>query len=187
MGTTSETKPMEELIESIEKTEQIESLNYLVTKLPELVQTLKSLEDVSVFVKSTLNDKQSLEAVLSDAETRLGQLNLNQTSFESLAKTIELLPRMVPYLEKLEELLVFFSSVLKDRESLDFVKEDLQKAVEPLNRGVSIVKETNQRFEQKQDDSNVSILRIFKLTKDPSVQRALKYTETMLEVISEKK
>jgi uncharacterized protein YjgD (DUF1641 family) len=88
-------------------------------------------------------------------------------------------------IEQLNANMLFVKSVLEDKESMAYLLQGMQEQLKPVDEGLSVIKETNQRFKNTQDYPNISLMRLFKLFKDPSIKKGFKYFETLLEVMSE--
>lgn len=184
MTQTNEMK-LEHILESFEQPEQLESLHYLVEKLPEFTQTIRAMEDKVVFVESVLNDKQSLESMSNEVEQKVNSLHLGQEHLEAVLEIAQLLPQIVPMIKKTEELSTFVSDLLEDTSSVDYLLDGINDVV-PVQKGMDIIQETNERFKEDESKPNMSILQMYRLLKDPTVQKGFKYVETLLGVFGEK-
>ena len=184
MTQTNETK-LESIIETLERPEQLESLHYLVEKLPEFTETVRSVEDKLDFVQSVLNDKQSLQSMSEEAEKKIDSLQIGQEHLDAMIEMAQMMPKIVPMVKKAEEVFTFVTDVLSDTESVEYVLKGVNDVV-PIQKGMDIVAETNQRFKADTSTPNVSLLQMYRLLKDPVVQKGFKYVETMLDVVKEK-
>lgn len=173
---------LEPVLQLLEKDEQREALRYFIEKLPELKKLTESAEDKLAFVQHVMNDKQSLEALFTEFEGKTESFRLTAAHLEAVATLIQLLPTLVQWLQKAEELISFSVSVLRDRESMAYIVEGAKEIV-PVEKGLAILKETNERFLRERDSSTVSLLRMYRLLKHPLLQDGVKYIETLLDVI----
>ncbi|NNV06968.1 hypothetical protein [Geobacillus sp. C56-T2] len=173
---------LEPVLQLLEKDEQREALRYLIEKLPELKKAMESAEDKLAFVQHVMNDKQSLEALFTEFEEKMEPFRLTAAHLEAMATFIQLLPTLVQWLQKAEELISFSISVLRDRESMAYMVEGAKEIV-PVEKGLVMLKETNERFRRERDSSTVSLLRMYRLLKHPLLQDGVKYIETLLDVI----
>ncbi|MCQ5364924.1 hypothetical protein NOW01_07915 [Anoxybacillus salavatliensis] len=174
------------MLQRIENDEQQEALRYFIEKLPQLKQTMESLEEKVAFVQHVLNDKQSLEAMFTEWEEKAAPFRLTSEHLEALATLVQLLPTLVQWLQKAEELISFVTSVINDRESMAYAIQGTKDIV-PIEKGLTILKETNERFQRERDSSAVSLLRMYRLLKHPLIQDGVKYIETLLDVASKHK
>lgn len=174
------------MLQLIENDEQQEALRYFIEKLPQLKQTMESLEEKVAFVQHVLNDKQSLEAMFTEWEEKAEPFRLTPEHLEALATLVQLLPTLVQWLQKAEEFISFVTSVINDRESMAYAIQGAKDIV-PIEKGLTILKETNERFQRERDSSPVSLLRMYRLLKHPLIQDGVKYIETLLDVASKHK
>ncbi|NNU97163.1 hypothetical protein [Anoxybacillus sp. EFIL] len=174
------------MLQLIENDEQQEALRYCIEKLPQLKQTMESLEEKVAFVQHVLNDKQSLEAMFTEWEEKAAPFRLTPEHLEALATLVQLLPTLVQWLQKAEEFISFVTSVINDRESMAYAIQGAKDIV-PIEKGLTILKETNERFQRERDSSTVSLLRMYRLLKHPLIQDGVKYIETLLDVASKHK
>lgn len=174
------------MLQLIENDEQQEALRYFIEKLPQLKQTMESLEEKVAFVQHVLNDKQSLEAMFTEWEEKAAPFRLTSEHLEALATLVQLLPTLVQWLQKAEQFISFVTSVINDRESMAYAIQGAKDIV-PIEKGLTILKETNERFQRERDSSTVSLLRMYRLLKHPLIQDGVKYIETLLDVASKHK
>ncbi|MED0657025.1 hypothetical protein [Anoxybacillus ayderensis] len=174
------------MLQLIENDEQQEALRYFIEKLPQLKQTMESLEEKVAFVQHVLNDKQSLEAMFTEWEEKAEPFRLTPEHLEALATLVQLLPTLVQWLQKAEQFISFVTSVINDRESMAYAIQGAKDIV-PIEKGLTILKETNERFQRERDSSTVSLLRMYRLLKHPLIQDGVKYIETLLDVASKHK
>jgi len=185
MASITKESDFEKVLKELENPEQIESLQYLASKLPEFTSAVQSMEEKLSFLMYVLNDKQSLEGLANKVEKRVESLSLTTEHMESLLTILQLLPRLTQLLEKSEELILFLRNVLSDSQSIEYAVKGLNNVI-PVEKGMDILKETNKRFDLEKDNGNVSILRIYRMLKSPAVQNTFKYLEILLEVIEKK-
>jgi len=160
-------------------------LHYLVEKLPEFTEKIQSVEEKLDFVQSVLNDKQSLQSMSNEVEEKVQQLHLGQEHVEALVEMAQMLPKIVPLVKKAEEVSSFVSDFVTDADSVEFALKGINDVV-PIQKGMDIIQETNERYQADEATPNVSLLHMYRLLKDPVVQKGFKYVETMLDVVKEK-
>lgn len=185
METTQKDNNMDDIIKELEKEEQMDSLYYLVQKLPEFTEKIRFAEDKLDFLESVMNDKQSITSLGQEVEEKVGKLHLTQEHLDALVEIIHLLPRLVPMLKKLEEVTLFINDFLSDSKSVEYALKGLDDLV-PVSKASDIITETNERFEEEQDSSNVSLFDMYRMLKDPTVQQGFKYVRTLLDVVNKK-
>ncbi|CUA80772.1 MULTISPECIES: hypothetical protein [Anoxybacillus] len=174
------------MVQLLETEEQQEALRYFIEKLPQLKEAMESVEEKIAVVQHVINDKQSLEALFTEFEEKTAPFRLTTEHIEALATLIQLLPTLVQWLQKAEEFISFATSVINDRESMAYAIEGAKDIV-PIEKGLNILKETNERFQRERDSSHVSLLRMYRLLKHPLIQDGVKYIETLLDVASKHK
>lgn len=182
--TTNERK-LENILSALEREEQLDSLHYLVEKLPEFTQKIRSVEDKVDFIESVINDKQSMESLGDEVDQKINSLRLGQEHFDAMLEMAHLLPKLVPMVKKAEEVSTFVTDVMTDTASVEYALKGLNDVV-PIQKGMDIMNETNERFQADESKPNVSILQMYRLLKDPVVQKGFKYVETFLDVVKEK-
>ncbi|MBW7651798.1 hypothetical protein [Anoxybacillus sp. ST4] len=174
------------MLQLLENDEQREALRYFIEKLPQLKDAMESVEEKIAVVQHVMNDKQSLEALFTEFEEKAAPFRLTTEHLEALATLVQLLPTLVQWLQKVEEFLSFATSVIDDRESMAYVIQGTKDIV-PIEKGLNILKETNERFQRERDSSPVSLLRMYRLLKHPLIQDGFKYIETLLDVANKHK
>lgn len=174
------------MLQLLENDEQREAIRYFIEKLPQLKDVMESVEEKIAVVQHVMNDKQSLEALLTEFEEKAAPFRLTTEHLEALATLVQLLPTLVQWLQKVEEFLSFATSVINDRESMAYVIQGTKDIV-PIEKGLNILKETNERFQRERDSSPVSLLRMYRLLKHPLIQDGFKYIETLLDVANKHK
>ncbi|GAB6004765.1 UNVERIFIED_ORG: hypothetical protein BDK47_12530 [Anoxybacillus amylolyticus] len=177
---------LQPILQLLEKDEQREALHYFIEKLPQLKEATESMEEKITFIQHVMNDKQTLESLFAEWEAKAAPFRLTSEHFEAIATLIQLLPTLVQWLQKAEELILFATSIMNDRESMAYWTKGIKDIV-PIGKGLDILKETNERFACERDSTTVSLLRIYRLLKHPIVQDGVKYIETLLDVASKHK
>ncbi|ACJ32667.1 hypothetical protein [Anoxybacillus flavithermus] len=174
------------MLQLIENEEQQEALRYFIEKLPQLKEAMESVEEKIAVVQHVMNDKQSLEAMFTEWEEKAAPFRLTSEHLEALATLVQLLPTLVQWLQKAEAFISFATSVINDRDSMAYAIQGAKEIV-PIEKGLTILKETNERFQRERDSSAVSLLRMYRLLKHPLIQDGMKYIETLLDVASKHK
>lgn len=182
---TAQKSNLDHLLRELENEEQIESLYYLVNRLPEFTSAIRSMEDKLAFVASVMEDKQSLRTISQEMEEKVEKLHLNKEHFDAMLQMVHLLPRLVPMMQKLDEVTTFINDVVTDKDSMEYAISSLNDIV-PIEKGIEVIKETNEQFKADKSTPNVSLLGMYRLLKDPMVQNGFKYIETLLDVIRKK-
>ncbi|WP_066383280.1 hypothetical protein [Neobacillus mesonae] len=186
MSTIKNESQIEAVLREMEKPEQIESLHFLVNKLPELTSAIQFVEEKVKFIQYTISDQQSVEGIIGQVEQKIENLHLTKEHLEAMVLMVQALPRLVQYLEKAEDMFLFLQNVVTDSESIEYALKGV-KEVPPVEKTLNVLKETNERFQVQQDSSPVSMLRMYRLLKHPTIQSGLKYVETLLDVIHKQK
>ena len=173
-------------LKGLEQAEQIESLTYLIDKLPDLVNTIKIVEDKTDFLINILNDHQSLSIIANDTEEKIKNLQIDSTHFDALLKMTHMLPRIMPIMEQVENITDFLEDVFNDEQTVSTLIEGVNDII-PIKESTKIFEETNKHYQANQNQSDISIFGLMKMLKDPVVQDGLKFTKSMLHVINERK
>ncbi|KON87634.1 hypothetical protein AF332_12875 [Sporosarcina globispora] len=182
---TTQKPDLTNILQVLENDEQMKSLYYLLNKLPEFTSAIRSMEEKLAFIGSVMEDKQSLNTLGEALEEKVEKLQLDQEHFDAILNMVHLLPRLVPMVKRLDEIATFINDVLADKESIKYAINSLSDIV-PLEKGLDIIKETNEQFKVNNSSSNISIFGIYRLLKDPMIQNGFKYIEILLDVIRKK-
>ncbi|GAA0593185.1 hypothetical protein GCM10009001_06640 [Virgibacillus siamensis] len=185
METTETDSQLEDILRELKEREQLDSLHYLVQKLPEFTHTIRSIDDKLSFVNDVINDQQSMNTVGREVDEKIDKLHLNQEHFDALLEMVQLMPSLVPMMKKLDDVTLFVNEFLSDTTSVEYALKGLNDIV-PIEKGLEVIHETNNRFNRDGDTTNVSILSMYRLLKDPVMQKGFKYMETLLDVVKEK-
>ncbi|WP_339230556.1 hypothetical protein NSQ77_09410 [Oceanobacillus sp. FSL K6-2867] len=185
MTETAEGKGFAEVMDSLNNEANMESLLYLVNKLPDLAKTVKTADEALTFAQSTLNDKETMNQLFEEAETKLEASNLNTDTLDALFRVLHLLPEVVPLLEKLVDISEFVKEAAKDSDSIEMLLDEVSPITNSFNLTVDVLKETNHRVQADDQLPHVSIFKLLNLLKDPSVRKGYKYVQTLLNVLSE--
>ncbi len=171
------------ILKSLEQKEQVESLAYLVEKLPDLVDKMKIVEDKADFLVSSLTDQQSLSVLAEETENKIKDLQIDETHFDAILKMTHMLPRLVPMMEQMDNIAAFVEDVASDEKTIAMLIDGVNDIV-PIKEGTEILEETNSHFKANNNQSDISVFGLMKMLKDPVVQDGLKYTKSLLHVIN---
>lgn len=185
MGATQTSTSLDSVVQQLAKEEQRESLQYLIEKLPEMTSALKSVEGMLSFVVASLGDQQSLGRIADDVEEKVERLHLTKDHLDAMLTLVHKLPNLVPVINKVEEFGLFVTDVLQDEKSVQYLIDQFGKTI-PVQKGMEIVEETNEKFKEREGGPNISLFGMMRLLKDPTVQKGLKYVDSLLTVINEK-
>src|SRR5699024_7389025 len=130
-------------------------------------------------------DKQSLESMSGEVEEQISRLRLGKEHFEAVIEIVQLLPRLVPMIKQVEEFATFVNDFLADTSSVQYLFDGINDVV-PIRDGIQMIEETNERFKEDESKPNMSLLHMYRLLKDPTIQQGFKYVETFLTVVKEK-
>lgn len=187
----TEQQRLSSVVNELKQEENIESLLYLVNMLPQIKQTFKTVHDIADFIRSAVGDPQSIEEIVTDIEESLSPYRITPENLQAAVSLLNRLPAILEIINQLEPVVLFAGSVLKDKESISYLKESLRETYETLTEGaesmIDIVKETKQRAEQQKGREKISVLGMLKMLKDPSVQKGFIYMKLFLEVINDRR
>lgn len=160
-----------------------ESLHYLIRKLPEIQQSIQSLEEMVTFGKSILQDKESINFF----EKRLSLYPVNAETIEAGIHLLGKLPMLLQHVEMLEQVTVFIQDVLGDKQSLEQINQSISDLpfVTEGKGALEMAQEIKERAATEPRE-NVSVFTLMKWLKDPTLQQGLHYVKTALTVLGEK-
>lgn len=167
--------------------ENLESLLYLIDKLPDMAKTVQTIDEALTFTQNTLNDKESMHILFQEAESKLEANNLKIDTLHAQLRMFQLLPTVVPLLEKFIDISTFVKETVQDKESMESLSNEMPSVTSFFDESFSVLKETNRRYNGEQQLPNVSIFKLLYLLKDPTIRKGYQYINTMLDVLSEKK
>lgn len=183
METNQKHYGLEGVIQELENQKQIDSLYYLVQKLPDFVSRIQVIDDKLDFIESVIEDKQSLSAISNEIEEKIENLHINEEHFTALLELVHLLPKLVPLLKRADEIFEFANDFLTDKASVEYALEGLKDTV-PLGKASSIISKTNEHYNKNKNSASFSIYGMYRLLKDPTVQKGFCYLESFLEVVN---
>lgn len=166
-----------------------ESLIALIHKLPAITEAVDQLEKSIQFVISVGKDKEAISDLTERIENKFDEWQINQETFEAIITISQKLPSIARLVTMLDQVAGFIESVVTDRESVAYLTNSIKQYMEPvsdnLDKGVSIVREAQKKAEA--DTSTVSVYQVYKMMKDPTVQKSLKFVNALLEVLATRK
>ncbi len=186
MGQTAEEQKFTQVTDSLGKQENMMSLLYLVDKLPEMAKAVQSIDETMTFAQYTWNDKASMQALFDEAGSKLKVNSINTETLDSLLKMLQLLPTIVPLMEKLADVSVFVNETLQDKESLAALTKETEPVTAFFDESLDVLKETNRRVNEEGRLPDVSIFKVLHLLKDPTIRKGYQYVNTLLGVLSKK-
>lgn len=173
------------VLKGLEKEEQIESIQYLVEKLPSFVSSVKVIEDKLDFVVEALTDSKSLSMVFEDTERKIAQLRLSEEHFDAMLELVHTLPKLVPVIKQIENIMDFAKDVWGDERTFEAIVEGVNDVV-PVKKGAEIIEETNEHFKANEDMASISLFGLLRMLKDPTIQHGLKYLQSFLYVVNKR-
>ena len=173
------------VLKGLEKEEQIESIQYLVEKLPSFVSSVKVIEDKLDFVVEALTDSKSLSMVFEETERKIAQLRLSEEHFDAMLELVHTLPKLVPVIKQIENIMDFAKDVWGDERTFEAIVEGVNDVV-PVKKGAEIIEETNEHFKANEDMAPISLFGLLRMLKDPTIQHGLKYLQSFLYVVNKR-
>ncbi|MEH7335139.1 hypothetical protein V7161_21160 [Neobacillus drentensis] len=180
---------LQPLVSLLSQKETQNSLIQTLEKLPELVDQYSALERNIAFIKSVLNDKESTEYLLGGLEDEIGKYIPTKDSLEALMALVHNLPKYTKYLSMVEPIMEFLLSTTRDQESVDYLYKGAQEIAGPIQQKVENGWDLIQRAKKEADNdhSPVTFFTVFKLIKEPAVQRSIHFVKALLTLASEPK
>jgi uncharacterized protein YjgD (DUF1641 family) len=175
-------------LEELSNPEVQDSLATLIKKLPQIKEAVVKAEQGMELVSAFVSDTESIN-YLAERVEKFSNLALTKENMEALATIIESLPRLAKMVTLLDRVATTIEPLVTDKTILADLTDTAKLVTTPLKErvqeGTSIVKEAKQRAER--NTSTISIFGALKLLKDPNVQYGLKFTQALLDILSEKK
>jgi uncharacterized protein YjgD (DUF1641 family) len=189
MSLNSNSVTMNETLSQVLSEPDVQSaLVTALQKLPAAMETLTELENLSLFAKNVLADKESLQSVVSGLQSDLPQLNFDKESLDALFALVNKLPKFVELLTAVEPMIEFVRAVLDDRTSLENLVHSAQSVVHPvtatLQSGTELLQAAKQRAGA--DRSPVNVFSLMKLLRDPNVQYGVHFVQAALGILQER-
>ncbi|MFX3623598.1 MAG: DUF1641 domain-containing protein [Ectobacillus sp.] len=182
-------KPIEQMLDELGQQERVEAMLYLIQKLPEMKSAVQSAENFIMFAQSVLADKRSWEPILEEAKEYFEDIPFKLESIRALLLLLNKAPKLLEWVETAETFIDFAQSILQDKQSLTQVTEQIEEKAAPVlenaKRTAEIMKETKALADARQP-TNVSIFRLLRLLKDPTVRKMVVYLEAFLEIMNHK-
>jgi len=170
--------------EELNEPEVQESLVYLIRKLPEIQQSVESIENIVTLSQSFLQDKDTIDSF----ESRLRTYPIDAEAIEAGIMLIGKLPLLLQHVQLIEKATLFIQDVLGDEQSMEQINTSIQQlpfAKEGMD-AIEVVKEVKKRV-PSEPKQNISIFTMMKWLKDPTVQQGLHVAKTALTVLGERR
>lgn len=170
-------------VKELEQPEIKQSLTYLIRKLPDIQQSVESLDKIITFGTAVLQDSETMNSL----ENRFQTYPVDAEAIEAGIQLIGKLPMLVQQLELLERITFFIQNVLNDEQSMEQINYSIGQLpfVKEGKEALEIAREVKERV-QKEQAEKVSLLTMMKWLKDPNVQRGLQFVNTALTILNEK-
>jgi uncharacterized protein YjgD (DUF1641 family) len=185
MNQIESTIEFNEILSQLSKKENVEALLFIINSLPEISIAVKSIEDLSLFATSTLQDKQSLGELFDRAEAKMETVGLNKQTLDSIIGLIQWVPKVIPLLKNMVLGIEFISEIVKDQESVQFIMNELEPAVGKVKEAAGLLAQTNKRYVNDPSLPSISIFKLVSMLKEENVRKGYKYIQTFLTVLSE--
>lgn len=174
--------------EGLSDPEVQEAIQTLIQKLPKIKDAVLAAEQGLEFATSVMKDQQSLRSLFERAEEQMAPFRIEKESIVALMAMMDKMPKILKLVSALEQVADFTESLMKDKESQQYLFASVQGYIKPvthqIDQAVEVFQEAKERSEQKQKP--VSIFELYKLLKDPTVQMGLRFAQSVVEVIGEK-
>ncbi|MDG4850015.1 hypothetical protein [Peribacillus frigoritolerans] len=180
---------LQPLLSLLSQKEVQNSLIQTLEKLPELVDQYSALERNIAFIKSVINDKESMEYLLGGFEDEFQKYIPSKDSLEALITLVHNLPKYTKLLTVVEPIMDFLLSISRDKESVDYLYKGAKEIVGPIQQKVENGWDLilRAKIEADKDHSPVTIFTVFKLIKEPAVQQSIHFIKALLTIASEPK
>jgi uncharacterized protein YjgD (DUF1641 family) len=163
-----------------------EALLLLIQKLPVIKEAVVKAEQGVELATGFVSDSRSIDD-LAKGVNQLSAIAMNTENLEALTTILDKLPRIAQTIAMLDRVMPLVETYAKP----EFIQTLVETAgvlatpvTEKYQNGASIVKEAKERAEQ--NNTQISIFGVLKMLKDPAVQKGLKFSQALLEILSEK-
>ncbi|KQL45292.1 hypothetical protein AN963_25645 [Brevibacillus choshinensis] len=113
---------------------------------------------------------------------------VEKESILALFSLLEKMPKLLKYVNTIEQVADFVESVGQDKQSQEYLLKGMKGYIAPVTAqvetGVAVFREAKERA--KNNHEAISIFGLLRLLKDPTVQKTLRFTQSLLEVLAEK-
>ncbi|RNB91436.1 DUF1641 domain-containing protein [Brevibacillus fluminis] len=166
-----------------------DSLVELIRKLPRIAEAVSTAERGIELVSAVAGDKATLSSVTERIDQAWAKLNIDHETLDALITLIEKLPKLVKMITVFEQLYDTAEAVLSDKQSMNQllggVKELASPVTEPLEEGIAVLKEAKARAATS--TQRFSLFAVMRMLGDPTVQNGLRFTQSLLDVVAERK
>lgn len=184
------TDKLQNVVQTLEQEEQLQSLQYIANRLPQITSFMQTVEGQLSFLTSSLQDAQSLGVIVEGIEKKVEQLHINKEHLDAVLTITHLLPRLVPVIDQVDKIASFAQSVFTDERTVDqFITTTTETAYEwlPIEEGKQVLEETQAAFETRKNQADISVFGLMKMLKEPVVQDALKYADSFISVMNKRR
>ncbi|WP_025847956.1 DUF1641 domain-containing protein [Brevibacillus agri] len=188
MNETMEQKAADICLQELSDPDVQEAMVTLIRKLPKIKDAVLAAEQGLELAASIVQDKESLNGLFGRLEQQCALYRVDEEAIVALFALLEKLPKLVKYVNAIEQVADFLESVGQDKQSqqylLDGVKAYITPVAAQMENGVAVLREAKERAERRHE--TVSVFTLLRLMKDPAVQKALRFAQSLLEVLAEK-
>jgi uncharacterized protein YjgD (DUF1641 family) len=108
---------------------------------------------------------------------------------EFLVTTVQMIPKITNIMKITSEMYDLTEALLRDTEMLEIFEEAMKGTTDPIQDaiedGVALVHEAKERAES--DTSNVGMIGLYRMLKDPTIQKNLRFMKALLAIIAERR
>jgi uncharacterized protein YjgD (DUF1641 family) len=164
-------------------------------KIPELQYERRIITIVQRHASGCMHTLVKEKRIMTDstriqAESQVDVLDLvfQPEIKEFLVTTIQMVPKLTNMMKMTSKLCDLAERVMEDTEMLGSLEEAIREKTEPIQEkiedGISLVEEARERAEE--DTSNVGMIGLYRMLKDPTVQKNLRFMKALLATIAER-
>lgn len=188
MNEIKEQQKTDTAFEGLSDPEVREAIQTLIQKLPKIKDAVLAAEQGLEFATSVMEDQQSVRSLFERAEEQMAPFRIEKESIVALMALMDKMPKILKLVSALEQVADLAESLMKDKQSQQYLLASVQGYIKPvthqIDHAVEVYQEAKERSEQKQQP--VSIFDLYRLLKDPAVQKGLRFAQSVVEVIGEK-
>ncbi|WP_055747342.1 DUF1641 domain-containing protein [Brevibacillus choshinensis] len=188
MNEIKEPKSMDMGLEELADPEVQEAIAVLIRKLPRIKDAVLAAEQGVDLATSILQDKESLGSLFDRLGQKCAPYRVEKESILALFSLLEKMPKLLKYVNTIEQVADFVESVGQDKQSQEYLLKGMKGYIAPVTAqvetGVAVFREAKERA--KNNHEAISIFGLLRLLKDPTVQKTLRFTQSLLEVLAEK-
>lgn len=182
-----QSQSLSNLLNQLENPEIQESLSSILKKLSEYEKGIESFNNMLTFGKDLFNDQQ----IGQKYDEILASYNVDFKTIHAIIGLLENLPKLNMILDQFIKIMDFANAILKDKQSIEYVTNNVSQYVEPLKEKTQLYKtfvsEVKEQMKSNENPEPINLFTILKWLKEPAVQNILQYIQVGIHVLNHEK